>query len=362
MYNTMLCFFALALFTLPLVSSKAYCTYHMYTSRDSLTTVACSDGANGIMTKFGYNNISPMFPYVTAFSGATWNSPRCGQCVQVSANGRSVFLTVIDQCGPAPGGFDAHFDIAPEAFREVFGDAGVNAGVQSADWQFVASHLCRGNKGNSGGQPTPKPNPQPNPRPVPNPVPNPPSGGSRIRCGRDWSDANNNCGTSCTHNGHCNGQRCYADLKPCGSRAEGDEESVSGAFEEQVDAAFSEQTTEDQVFENYDQVLDAAFFEANDLDNTDNAVFEGNSDQVFENSAEQFDSAVFDQSADSAVFYDAAMMDNNVYDAATAPTDSTLSTASSGLQGWVIGLFVLFSIVTVLLIVVIVQIVTALRK
>jgi len=39
----------------------------MYTASDSLTTVSCSDGANGLITKFGYSNLSKMYPYVTAW-------------------------------------------------------------------------------------------------------------------------------------------------------------------------------------------------------------------------------------------------------------------------------------------------------
>ena len=46
----------------------------------SLTTVTCSDGSNGLLVK-GYNVFEdlPTFPNIGGFSGvATWNSPYCG--------------------------------------------------------------------------------------------------------------------------------------------------------------------------------------------------------------------------------------------------------------------------------------------
>jgi len=211
-------------------AGSGYCTYHNYNAGDSLTGVACSDGANGIMTKFKYTNLSPMFPYVTAFSGATWNSPNCGECVKLTdkVTGNTVFLTVIDQCGGPPGGFDAHFDIAPPAFDQLFGPAGKQAGHGGVTWSVAASSSCKGNKGNSGGSPPSTPSTPSRP-----PASPPPKGTSTTRCGKSWGDANGKCGASCSNDGACAGQHCYADLSatPCKSKAE---------FEEftDVDAAF----------------------------------------------------------------------------------------------------------------------------
>jgi len=58
-----------------------------------------------------------------------------------------VYLTTIDQCGPGTAGTNAHFDISPEAFKELFGDAGVAAGTMIADWSVVASSNCKGQPG-----------------------------------------------------------------------------------------------------------------------------------------------------------------------------------------------------------------------
>jgi hypothetical protein len=102
----------------------SWATWHPYTPQNDLTLVACSNGVNGLITKFGYETISPLYPYVAAYSGARWNSPVCGACMELMFNSRSIFVTVIDMCGPPPfapdgGVIDAHFDVAYDAFEEV---------------------------------------------------------------------------------------------------------------------------------------------------------------------------------------------------------------------------------------------------
>ncbi|KAJ4475594.1 Cerato-platanin [Lentinula aciculospora] len=71
----------------------------------SLSTVACSDGANGLLTK-GYPTFGslPSFPNIGAFGAIEgWNSANCGTCWQVtySFNGVSTTLNVlaIDHAG-----------------------------------------------------------------------------------------------------------------------------------------------------------------------------------------------------------------------------------------------------------------------
>ena len=129
MSKTLLVLFLLAAVA---VSAPSYCTYHLYNSFDQLITVACSDGQNGLMS-WGYNDLSQVFPYVTAWQGATWNSPYCGSCVKMTHKDKFVYLTVIDQCGD----FDmveSHFDISKEAFYELFGDEGIQYGHMKADY------------------------------------------------------------------------------------------------------------------------------------------------------------------------------------------------------------------------------------
>ena len=72
------------------------CSYHMYSASTPLTDCACSNGANGLITKFKYKDLSEMYPYVAAYSKAGWNSPNCGKCMKITYNGKSIFITAID--------------------------------------------------------------------------------------------------------------------------------------------------------------------------------------------------------------------------------------------------------------------------
>jgi len=90
-----------------------------------------------------------MFPYVAAWSAATWNSPNCGKCIQLTDNvsHNTIYITAIDQCGAPPAGNTAHFDIARSAFDTLFGSAGETAGHGIASWSVVSNTHCQGNLG-----------------------------------------------------------------------------------------------------------------------------------------------------------------------------------------------------------------------
>lgn len=92
------------------VSDTAIVTYHLYSKYDSLTTVACSDGSYGLMS-WGYKDISNMFPYVTAWQSAKWNSPQCGNCAKIMWKGKYSYVTVIDMCGVINSAY-SHFDMS----------------------------------------------------------------------------------------------------------------------------------------------------------------------------------------------------------------------------------------------------------
>jgi hypothetical protein len=115
----------------------AYGTYHLYNSNDPITTVACSDGANGLETRWGYTDLSPMFPYVAAWDQISWNSPNCGTCILLNTSTTSIFLTAIDSCGAPPGGYDTHLDIAQPAFVKLFGQAGIDEGHGINSVKFI---------------------------------------------------------------------------------------------------------------------------------------------------------------------------------------------------------------------------------
>jgi len=85
---------------------------------ESLATVACSDGPNGLLTK-GYNVFEDLhtFPNIGGSSAvASWNSPNCGSpgftefdfvaahcaigtCWNVTYLGKTITVTVIDHAG-----------------------------------------------------------------------------------------------------------------------------------------------------------------------------------------------------------------------------------------------------------------------
>jgi hypothetical protein len=100
---------------------QGYATYHSYAATESMSTVSCSDGSNGMITK-GYSTLAGLYPNVCAASFITWNSPQCGTCWTITnpQTSKSVSVTAIDGCGSVPG-YSAHFDLAPEAFTALGG-------------------------------------------------------------------------------------------------------------------------------------------------------------------------------------------------------------------------------------------------
>ncbi|UNI20856.1 hypothetical protein JDV02_006905 [Purpureocillium takamizusanense] len=81
----------------------------------SLKDVSCSDGENGLMTRYKWQTLgnAPKFPYVGgAGVVAGWNSPECGSCWKLEYKGRSVNILAIDHAG-------AGFNIALAAMNDL---------------------------------------------------------------------------------------------------------------------------------------------------------------------------------------------------------------------------------------------------
>ena len=83
----------------------------------SLNVVSCSDGSNGLITRYGYQKQSdiPRFPYIGGSSDiAGWNSPSCGQCysLEYAKTGKKVFILAIDHVAQG-------FNVAQKAMDEL---------------------------------------------------------------------------------------------------------------------------------------------------------------------------------------------------------------------------------------------------
>jgi hypothetical protein len=108
--------FALALF-LTRAAHALTATYdtNYDTASKSLNTVACSNGANGLVDKFPTFGDIPTFPYIGGVPGVTWNSPKCGGCWRLTnaATGKWIIMTAVDGT--------ATFNLATKAFEDLNG-------------------------------------------------------------------------------------------------------------------------------------------------------------------------------------------------------------------------------------------------
>jgi len=78
----------------------------------SLNNVACSNGANGLVTK-GYTTFGslPSFPGIGGvFAVKGWNSTECGSCWELAYQGNWIYVTAIDTISEG-------FDISLEAMN-----------------------------------------------------------------------------------------------------------------------------------------------------------------------------------------------------------------------------------------------------
>ncbi|TBU50579.1 Cerato-platanin-domain-containing protein [Dichomitus squalens] len=106
-------------------------------SDGQLTTVACSDGPNGLITK-GFSTFGslPHFPNIGgAAAVAGWNSAQCGSCWQLTYNGKSINVLAIDHT-------DSGFNVALGALNTLTDNQGVFLGRVNATAKQVAASAC----------------------------------------------------------------------------------------------------------------------------------------------------------------------------------------------------------------------------
>jgi hypothetical protein len=103
-----------------------------------MSMVACSDGDNGLTTRYGWQTQGqiPRFPYIGAAAAVTgWNSAGCGTCWTLSRNGRSVTVLAVDHAG-------AGFNLALAAMNDLTNGQAVALGRVDATAVQVDPKLC----------------------------------------------------------------------------------------------------------------------------------------------------------------------------------------------------------------------------
>ncbi|KAL7926143.1 Epl1 protein [Trichoderma austrokoningii] len=130
--------FKLALFTAAVsADTVSYDTGYDDASR-SLDVVSCSDGANGLITRYHWQTQGqiPRFPYIGGVQAvAGWNSPNCGTCWQLTYNGKTIYVLAIDHTA-------AGFNIGLDAMNALTNGNAVQYGRVDATASQVAVSNC----------------------------------------------------------------------------------------------------------------------------------------------------------------------------------------------------------------------------
>jgi hypothetical protein len=103
----------------------------------SLATVACSDGSNGLLTK-GYTTFGSLknFPNIGgAQAVTTWNSAGCGTCWAVTYHNVTINVLAIDVATDG-------FNVGLTALNKLTNGTAVHDGIVNATAKQVASSVC----------------------------------------------------------------------------------------------------------------------------------------------------------------------------------------------------------------------------
>ena len=104
----------------------------------SLDTVACSNGPNGLESK-GYKTLGDLknFPYVGGTQYvAGWNSPNCGSCWKLTYGSRSVNVLAVDHVAEG-------FIVSQATLDKLTGGQAIDLGHVQASAQQVANSQCK---------------------------------------------------------------------------------------------------------------------------------------------------------------------------------------------------------------------------
>jgi hypothetical protein len=128
---------------LPAVAFAQRATWDSFfdNSSNTLNNVACSDGANGLLTK-GYTTFGslPSFPYIGGASAVEWNSPNCGTCWEITYTNpkgvpKTIHILAIDTAGQG-------YNLSKEAMDELTGGQADELGSVAVTSKKVASSVC----------------------------------------------------------------------------------------------------------------------------------------------------------------------------------------------------------------------------
>jgi hypothetical protein len=101
-------------FEIPSLLRTTYydCTYD--NKHGSLNSVACSNGQNGLVSRYPTFGKHPSFPYIGGAFDIAWNSPNCGGCWKTTnkKNRKSIYIIATDTAGHS-------FNLAEAAFRKL---------------------------------------------------------------------------------------------------------------------------------------------------------------------------------------------------------------------------------------------------
>ena len=104
----------------------------------SMLTTSCSDGSNGLASRFPTFGSVPSFPNIGGASAIPgWNSAECGSCWQLTyqSTGVTIFVTAIDHA-------DDGFNLSQEALDTLTGGRAVEAGAVDVTAVQVDASQC----------------------------------------------------------------------------------------------------------------------------------------------------------------------------------------------------------------------------
>ncbi|KAG4027703.1 hypothetical protein MFRU_028g01250 [Monilinia fructicola] len=114
----------------------------------SLDAVACSNGPNGLETRFPQYKVQGDLPTFARIGGAStiagWNSPNCGTCYSLSYQGVTINILAIDHAANG-------FNIAESAMNTLTKGRAVELGNVDAEWALLTPEQCGLPTGGEGG-------------------------------------------------------------------------------------------------------------------------------------------------------------------------------------------------------------------